>query len=122
MEKQRVKSQRYEDSGSCNNSVRERESDGQHFDDDDDVKGSTIGMKFIYSAIAAYRNYSTKSTRKSTTWDQNSFKNRNPSAKTKWIDQQAQILDAISKGKSVFITGSAGTGKTVLLKRIIKIA
>ncbi|KAK9285568.1 hypothetical protein L1049_024763 [Liquidambar formosana] len=78
-------------------------------------------MKFVYSAIAAYRNYSIKSPRKSTTWDQYSFKNRNHSAKTKWTDQQSQILDAISKGKSVFITGSAGTGKTVLLKRIIKI-
>ncbi|KAF6167112.1 hypothetical protein GIB67_041367 [Kingdonia uniflora] len=34
--------------------------------------------------------------------------------------QQQEVLDAISKRKSIFITGSAGTGKTHLLLQIIK--
>lgn len=40
--------------------------------------------------------------------------------KIKWTDEQSRILRAVSDGKSVFITGSAGTGKTMLLKEIIK--
>lgn len=38
----------------------------------------------------------------------------------KWTDEQNQVLDAVCNGKSVFITGSAGTGKTFLLEHIIK--
>ncbi|XP_017249740.2 ATP-dependent DNA helicase PIF1-like [Daucus carota subsp. sativus] len=38
----------------------------------------------------------------------------------KWTDEQKQVLDSVSKGQSVFISGSAGTGKTVLLEQIIK--
>ncbi|KAJ4950143.1 hypothetical protein NE237_026975 [Protea cynaroides] len=34
-------------------------------------------------------------------------------------EQQAQVLEAIAVGESVFITGSAGTGKTILLKHVI---
>ena len=33
--------------------------------------------------------------------------------------QQTQILDRVLKGKSVFFTGSAGVGKSVLLRAII---
>lgn len=36
-----------------------------------------------------------------------------------FIDEQLKVLEAVSKGKSVFITGSAGTGKTQLLKEVI---
>ena len=33
--------------------------------------------------------------------------------------EQNQILEMIKKGRSVFFTGSAGTGKSFLLKKII---
>lgn len=33
--------------------------------------------------------------------------------------EQSHVLDAVSKGRSVFFTGSAGTGKSFLMKRII---
>jgi ATP-dependent DNA helicase PIF1 len=35
-------------------------------------------------------------------------------------DEQLKIINIIKEGQSVFITGSAGTGKSYLLKRIIK--
>jgi|UniRef100_A0A2N9FCN8 ATP-dependent DNA helicase PIF1 len=80
-------------------------------------------MKIITTAIAAYRNFSTKCA-------QNSYKGktktktkepRNPRTRIKWTDQQKQILSSISEGNSVFITGSAGTGKTLLVNQIIKL-
>ncbi|KAL2327400.1 hypothetical protein Fmac_020827 [Flemingia macrophylla] len=37
-----------------------------------------------------------------------------------WGNEQKHILSAIPQGKSVFITGSAGTGKTLLLEEIQK--
>ncbi|KAK9164184.1 hypothetical protein Syun_005086 [Stephania yunnanensis] len=39
----------------------------------------------------------------------------------KLSDQQQQVLNAISNGQSVFITGSAGTGKTLLLLQAIQL-
>jgi ATP-dependent DNA helicase PIF1 len=33
--------------------------------------------------------------------------------------EQNLVLDAVMKGRSIFFTGSAGTGKSFLLKRII---
>ena len=33
--------------------------------------------------------------------------------------EQTRVLEAVKKGKSLFFTGSAGTGKSFLLKRII---
>ncbi|XP_042504799.1 ATP-dependent DNA helicase PIF1-like [Macadamia integrifolia] len=36
-------------------------------------------------------------------------------------EQQSQALNIVSAGESVFITGSAGTGKTILLKHVIEI-
>ncbi|KAF8007778.1 hypothetical protein BT93_K1699 [Corymbia citriodora subsp. variegata] len=38
-----------------------------------------------------------------------------------WTEEQTRIISAVSGGRSVFITGSAGTGKTALLKHIIKL-
>ncbi|RWB36165.1 MAG: hypothetical protein EOQ44_36430, partial [Mesorhizobium sp.] len=38
-----------------------------------------------------------------------------------WANEQKHILSAIPQGKSVFITGSAGTGKTLLLEEIKKL-
>ncbi|KAK2984038.1 hypothetical protein RJ640_001199 [Escallonia rubra] len=83
-------------------------------------------MKLLSSAITACRSYSTKGTKCS----QTRFKNKNQirkydptspkSTRIKWTDQQTQILADISEGKSVFITGSGGTGKTLLVEHIIK--
>ncbi|KAJ1441400.1 P-loop containing nucleoside triphosphate hydrolase [Sesbania bispinosa] len=38
-----------------------------------------------------------------------------------WREEQKRVLHAISQGKSVFITGSAGTGKTLLVGEVIKV-
>lgn len=38
---------------------------------------------------------------------------------TELTDEQRSILDAVLQGKNIFFTGSAGTGKSFLLKRII---
>lgn len=89
----------------------------------------STSMKLFSTAISAYRYFSTKTTTKGRKWTPYKNKNKNkmnepknPNKRTriKWTDQQSQILEAISNGKSVFITGSAGTGKTVLLQHIIK--
>lgn len=39
----------------------------------------------------------------------------------KWTDQQLQVIEAVKSCQSVFITGSAGTGKTKLLEEIVKV-
>ncbi|KAI3835786.1 hypothetical protein MKW92_033247 [Papaver armeniacum] len=39
----------------------------------------------------------------------------------KLTEQQKLVLEEVSKGKSVFITGSGGTGKTFLLKQIVNL-
>ena len=89
-----------------------------------------LGMGFITTAIAAYRYFSTNSIGKSTKYAQNRFRSktktknsepRKPRTRIKWTDQQKQIISAISEGNSVFITGSAGTGKTLLVNHIIKL-
>ena len=36
-------------------------------------------------------------------------------------EEQANVLSIISEGRSVFLTGAAGTGKTLLLRRAITI-
>ncbi|PSS16386.1 ATP-dependent DNA helicase [Actinidia chinensis var. chinensis] len=86
-------------------------------------------MKFLSTAIAAYRCFSTKTSAKYPRGTQlkNKKKYRVNESKTpkrpriKWTEEQTQILDTVSSGESVFITGSAGTGKTALLQQIIKI-
>ncbi|XP_059668788.1 ATP-dependent DNA helicase pfh1-like [Cornus florida] len=54
-----------------------------------------------------------------------SGKMSNPTTPTstgiKWTDEQLQVLAAISRGESVFVTGSAGTGKTILVHHIIEL-
>ncbi|CAN4104446.1 unnamed protein product [Withania somnifera] len=73
----------------------------------------------LYTAKTAYRFLSSKATwGRSTCWSQVSAKSTEK-PKVKLTDQQNQILEAISNGNSVFITGSAGTGKTYLLQHII---
>ncbi|XP_027342806.1 ATP-dependent DNA helicase PIF1-like [Abrus precatorius] len=38
-----------------------------------------------------------------------------------WTEEQRSVLSAVTQGSSVFITGSAGTGKTKLLSEIVKL-
>ncbi|KAM1165040.1 hypothetical protein PS2_024275 [Malus domestica] len=82
-----------------------------------------LSVKFFAYAFSAQRNFSTKTSGKSIDCVQDKYKFRpkpkNP--RVKWTEQQKQIISAISEGKSVFITGSAGTGKTMLVKHIIKL-
>ncbi|KAM6573430.1 hypothetical protein CsatA_017510 [Cannabis sativa] len=87
-----------------------------------------MGMRLFAAAIIVYRKFSTKSigkisyespkkvykSRKKKSYDDNNNK-------PKWTDQQEKIIDAVKRHKSVFITGSAGTGKTFLLNHIIKL-
>ncbi|KAM7513885.1 hypothetical protein LguiA_003468 [Lonicera macranthoides] len=81
-------------------------------------------MKLFNYVVTACRYFSTKTTTRSPKFVPNGFKKKNyyrrKSPEIKWTDQQLQLLDAISKGKSVFISGSAGTGKTILVRHIIK--
>ncbi|XP_004712039.2 ATP-dependent DNA helicase PIF1 [Echinops telfairi] len=42
-----------------------------------------------------------------------------PSTKPKLSEEQVTVLSVVLKGQSVFFTGSAGTGKSYLLKRIL---
>ncbi|XP_035114742.1 ATP-dependent DNA helicase PIF1 isoform X1 [Callithrix jacchus] len=42
-----------------------------------------------------------------------------PSTKPQLSEEQASVLRAVLKGQSIFFTGSAGTGKSYLLKRIL---
>ncbi|XP_074150934.1 ATP-dependent DNA helicase PIF1 [Sminthopsis crassicaudata] len=42
-----------------------------------------------------------------------------PTPKPQLSQEQARVLNAVLRGKSIFFTGSAGTGKSYLLKRIL---
>ncbi|KAM3302048.1 hypothetical protein P3S67_016550 [Capsicum chacoense] len=86
---------------------------------------SNMKLSLYYTAKIAYKLLSSKAT-----WGpQVSAKSKikscrsefigNKKPKVKLTDQQNQILEAVSKGNSIFITGSAGTGKTYLLQHII---
>ncbi|KAF7815759.1 ATP-dependent DNA helicase PIF1-like [Senna tora] len=85
-------------------------------------------MKIFAIAVAAYRKYSTKSyCGKPPNWIYSKLRKKDKAKESKqrkprirWTDEQNSILDAVSQGRSVFITGSAGTGKTLLLKEVIK--
>ncbi|KNA07259.1 hypothetical protein SOVF_173520 [Spinacia oleracea] len=43
------------------------------------------------------------------------------SIEMQWTDQQLQVFEAIERRQSVFVTGSAGTGKTMLVQELIKL-
>ncbi|CAI9754944.1 unnamed protein product [Fraxinus pennsylvanica] len=75
-------------------------------------------MKLFSYAISICRCYSSKaSSFNQTKWGGNDTPKR---PRIKWTNEQKRVLDAISNGKSVFITGSAGTGKTFVLEHAIK--
>lgn len=88
-------------------------------------------MKFLAigvassAAAALFRKFSTKSSGSSSKWIYSVLKKKDKAKETKqrkpkieWTDEQKSILSAIAKGNSVFITGSAGTGKTLLLMEV----
>lgn len=83
-------------------------------------------MKLLSNVIPACRHFSSKTSTKYPKWTRNKIKSKVDDPKTsnrtiiKLTDEQSRVLDAISSGKSVFITGSAGTGKTLLLQHIVK--
>ncbi|CAH9100238.1 unnamed protein product [Cuscuta europaea] len=90
-------------------------------------------MNLIFSpARSVYRYFSTKATRKTAPYSAPaptaSIKNKGfdkesskpKRTRVKWTQRQSQVLEAISDGKSVFVTGPAGTGKTVLVRTIIR--
>ncbi|KAJ7963882.1 ATP-dependent DNA helicase [Quillaja saponaria] len=85
-------------------------------------------MKLFTIAITvAYRSFSTKSAGKPTKWNQskykimNNFNEKTTRTKYEWTNEQMNVLTSIRLGKSVFFTGSAGSGKTLLLEEIIKL-
>ncbi|PHT76864.1 hypothetical protein T459_20386 [Capsicum annuum] len=86
---------------------------------------SNMKLALYYTAKIAYRFWSSKATWGSQVSAKSKIKScrsefiGNKKPKVKLTDQQKQILEAISKGSSIFITGSAGTGKTYLLQHII---
>ncbi|GER47360.1 ATP-dependent DNA helicase PIF1 [Striga asiatica] len=87
-------------------------------------------MKSIFSfTVAAYRHFSTQSAffqKKPSKFPFFKSKKKHggpkplPKPKIKWTDEQQRVVDAVCAGHSVFITGSAGTGKTFLLEHVIK--
>ncbi|KAI3457086.1 hypothetical protein Pfo_013749 [Paulownia fortunei] len=89
-------------------------------------------MKLLSFAIAACRHFSSQAAAfDKKNWSKyHFFKNKKKyggsgskaptKPRIKWTDEQNQVLDAVCNGKSVFITGSAGTGKTFLLEHIVK--
>lgn len=71
-------------------------------------------MLYFGAKVGFIRNFSTKISR---TYSKKKY----PIAKTtNWTDEQTKVLNAVKLGQSVFISGSAGTGKTVLVEHIIK--
>ncbi|XP_050379852.1 ATP-dependent DNA helicase PIF1-like [Argentina anserina] len=89
-----------------------------------------LGKKLLALVESVHRNFSTKVSYKSKKWPQDGYRTKdkpkkggieNTKTKVQWTDEQIQIISAISEGKSVFITGSAGTGKTILVQHVIKL-
>ncbi|KAG8386750.1 hypothetical protein BUALT_Bualt03G0181500 [Buddleja alternifolia] len=89
-------------------------------------------MKLFSFAITACRHYSSQSAafNNKKKWAKPFFfKNKKKyggnapktprTPKIKLTDEQNQVMDAVCNGQSVFITGSAGTGKTFLVEQII---
>jgi ATP-dependent DNA helicase PIF1 len=85
-------------------------------------------MKILNYSVSFFRRYSAAAKPK-TARKTSAFKPKKPPRKTpdfkwtseiKWTNQQLEVLAAVADRKSIFITGSGGTGKTLLLQHIIK--
>ncbi|KAK4275530.1 hypothetical protein QN277_018595 [Acacia crassicarpa] len=86
----------------------------------------SLTVEVAAAFASAYRKFSSKSYGKPPKWiyselKKDKAKERKPrKPKIEWTEEQKSILAAISRGNSVFITGSAGTGKTLFLQEAIK--
>ncbi|CAL0309731.1 unnamed protein product [Lupinus luteus] len=89
------------------------------------MKLFNIGIVFT-----AYRNFSTKGFRKPSFLSYSKYKSKYKTSSTmqtvrrpkiQWTEEQKSVLSSVSQGKSVFITGAAGTGKTKLVTEIVKL-
>lgn len=80
---------------------------------------------FTLGIVATYRNLGTKGYSSKPSYG--SYKNKKiierkqRRTKIEWTEEQKSVLSAVREGSSVFITGSAGTGKTKLLTEIVKL-
>lgn len=79
------------------------------------LKGEIMGLEFFRDAIAGCRNFSTK------TYSICKTMKKSCESTINWTKEQNDVLNHVRGGLSVFITGSAGTGKSVLLKTIINV-
>ncbi|PKI33626.1 hypothetical protein CRG98_045982 [Punica granatum] len=87
--------------------------------------------RILPAVVSGCRNYSSRSSGHGRNWAKNanlqkaafeeSPPRRAPRTRIKWTEEQARVISAISSGRSVFVTGSAGTGKTALVKHAIKL-
>lgn len=92
---------------------------------------SNFNIKSVYSLLVPFRSISTArvglcartcSSFKGTTVRPIPTTSTGSSTRNiKWTDEQSQVLAAVANKKSVFVTGSAGTGKTMLVKRLIEL-
>lgn len=69
-----------------------------------------------YSSKPSYGSYTKYKNKDKTTTERKQRKN-----KIQWTEEQKSVLSAVTQGSSVFITGSAGTGKTKLLMEVVKL-
>lgn len=98
-------------------------------------KKTHIKMRFfnIGIAISACRNFSTKGssskskpsygtyTQYKKKYKTTTTERRKRGPRIQWTEEQKSVLSAVTQGSSVFITGSAGTGKTKLLTEVVKL-
>ncbi|KAK7387043.1 hypothetical protein VNO78_27517 [Psophocarpus tetragonolobus] len=77
------------------------------------ASGRNLGTKGFSSkpSYGSYMEYKDKTAKEK--------KQRRP--KIHWTEEQKSVLSAVEQGSSVFITGSAGTGKTTLVFEIVKL-
>ncbi|KAK7316720.1 hypothetical protein RJT34_00389 [Clitoria ternatea] len=79
--------------------------------------------------VAAYRNCSTKGYSSKPSYGSYTKYNKKTTAverkkpqrrpKVQWTEEQKSVLSAVTEGSSVFITGSAGTGKSKVLTEVV---
>lgn len=85
------------------------------------MSGKNAVCEAYCHAFSTQRNFSTKTSGKSINWVQDTYNLRYKpeTPRVNWTDHLKQVISAISEGKSVSITGSVGTGETMLVKHII---